>query len=320
MLDELTEYKVWTSDEQTRFIFSKISDNFTGVKRALKIIARHFLFEEGVDKPNFDRAEEALSAWLGCKNSEDEDISRIFNYFEKQVLNALEKERTNNKNDSQKEKVQKEKKKKILEKIRAFQKRDFKRKTDYLGKENELFLEDIIAQAYCDGPLKTMYLITDISDNEVIENDVITQIKKSKKDSKSYQNKENKFLKGISAYLLNDGKENEYIRLSSAEINGWFSEQKGSLDSISNDLKIKSKDEDFKNIFINKNASEKADKSNNDVVYHVDNEIIKHFSLVDDSELENNLGIFDTHLVYNDTSKGMQRLTKEKYQKFKESK
>lgn len=313
MLDELREYKVWTSDEQTRFIFSKISDNFTGVKRALKIIARHFLFEEGVDKPNFDRAEEALYAWLGCKDSEDEDISRIFNHFEKQVLKALEKERTNNKNDSQKEK--KEKKKKILEKIETFKKRDFKRKTDYLGKENELFLEDIIAQAYCDGPLKTMYLITDISDKYVIENDVITQITKSDKDSKSYQNKENKFLKGISAYLLNGGKENEYIKLPITEINGWISEQKGKLNDISNDLKIKLEDGSKKEIIIKKNANKTAGKSNNDVVYHVDRKIIKHFSIVDDLELKTNSGIFDTYLVYEDSKGGMKKI--EEYKNLK---
>lgn len=306
MLNEIREYEVWTKEhsefdnEQTRFIFSNLKDGFTGRKRPLKIVARHFMFEEGSEKPNFEKAEEAVKVWLGLKHSEDKEIDQLFNKFTEHVLLALNKEI---KDKEQK----KEKEKKILERIQKEQKRDYTRKTYHLGEDEELIIEDIVSQAYVDGPLRKMCLVGDC---DLEEAGIIKEKKEHKKSGNNYKNEIDRLCKSIAAYKLNGGDNKDYVTLPIAEVNGWF--HAGRISQNRDEFIVISTGKEYLECI---NIGEGTDKGNKDVGYHIDSEILTHFSIEDEDEVTQKCNededYYNNHIVYLDTSIGIVKYAKE---------
>lgn len=304
MLDEIREYEEWTKkydvtfESKTRFILYYISDNFRGIKRPLTIVARHFMFEDGIENPNFDKADEAVRVWLGLKETDNEELNKIHNMLLEHCLYALEKENENK--TKGKSKIEKEIE--IREQINGFQTRDYTRKVDYIGKyKDELFIEDVIAQASADGPLRKLCLVADV---DIISAGIVRESKESKKSGDIYKRKLDRLYKVIAAYLLKGGHQKDFVKLPIAEIDGWF--LVGRINSNKTDFILSSTED----IYLNSESKNgKADKSNQDLLCKIDKEILNHFSIEDENDiLERCLtdeDFFKNHIIYRDTSEGL---------------
>ena len=286
MLNELREYKIWATGENTRWM-SQFNHGYQGLRRAMLIIARHFLFEEDENKPDFERAEEALLVWLGKKDSTDPELHDLYDGVKKNI----ESIQLTKKSDSfDKEKIINDIKRKNF----TYDSNSFKFQKGKSSKANAIWIEDIIVQASVDGPLKNMCLVADI--------DVFDSLVKCKHDRSSihFYKEQDRVLKFIAMYLLNGGGINNPAKINSIDLNGWF-DQGRFPQNLEKDVKMCDSGE---KIFNKKNYDFDEDVGNNNHLYEINDTLIKHFSIELTKDIENkvrrNPDFLKNHCVYLD--------------------
>lgn len=91
MLNELAEYKQYTLpvDDHNRLkYFTLIKGNFSGIKRALTIVARHHIFGDNNSPENFDadKIKNFLKAWCGFDFDKKYDVpENLLNFLPKYI-------------------------------------------------------------------------------------------------------------------------------------------------------------------------------------------------------------------------------------------
>ena len=291
MLNELKEYDDWKKAEEPRWDTKFLSD-LSGLRRPLTIIARHFLFEKDETHPDYARAEEALLAWLGKIESSDPEIRELNNGAVRNVQ-AMNVKKENVKVPSTIKKLHD--KSFRIEEPRGDKPLEITSKK--FNTDKQIFIEDVITQAACDGKLKNRCLVSDVDvfDVKIVDADAKDSLAK-------FIKQKDRFYKFIAAFLLSGGTEEIAVKLDSITLSNWFAENRfpGGLKGIT----MYGTEEP---IFWQETYEYDNDSGNNNHRYCIDPTIIRHFSIEDSDKIRQRVKedpeYLKLHHIYLDTSR-----------------
>ena len=296
MLNENIEYKEYTDKKYLRQLKTKggkhrldfsgiVKNDNSGLRRALLVIAKHLMNENGND---YEKTQNALAAWLGYEKAESSEAKELYGYFKPDLMNYYVDTGNKNKN--------KEEKKKSIKiylntQYKYFTSR-FKTKSgggkNYFEKEgisdqNLLNFEDVYYTVKGKKPRNRVL----VCDTDLISSKTVRSLKKKELRNEDIDH----VLKIIAAYLLNRIVEDASgVSISKIDIGNWSLKGKNDYYDIQK--------------YLYENRPIVEDLSSD--IIHIDDELMKHFRLVDVEDLKEEIRIGD--VVYVD--KGKQLLQK----------
>lgn len=205
MLNEFLEFEEYTciinSNTPKRLKWGNLVKDFSGVRRALTIIARHAYYEE---KMSIDVINHLFNLWCGFENVSIKEIdnAKIFQNVNGWLPNYILSLR---KNVDDEEKIDNLLKK--LESKKDIWNRSVYQNSGKFNDKNSIYFEGIIADAINDGPLQKRYLV--LREDPLKGTDMKPQVLKDRA------------LKLIAAFLICNNCDSRYSKIAFPTYSNW---------------------------------------------------------------------------------------------------